>query len=694
MGMKRTIGAAGALMLVMVSMGMAADELKVLAGTPNGQAPGEMMTRYLNGQCTAALDRRAAEVAGLTTAEQIRSWQQQRRRFFEEKLGPWPERTPLNAKVVGTQDLGDYRVERVIFESRPSFHVTAALFLPKTQPPYPAVLVPCGHSATAKAFEKYQQFCVLLARQGIAAFCFDPIGQGERYQVLDAAGKPTVGGTIEHTHVSLGATLLGINVAGYFIWDGMRAIDYLCSRDDIDPKRIGCSGNSGGGTQTAYLMALEDRITPAAPSCFITSLKRLMETIGPQDGEQNIHGAVACGLDHADYLIIRAPKPTMLLTATRDFFDINGSRETFQEVRKVYGVLGAADRVAMTESDFEHGFNPVLRAAGARWMGRWLLDKDEAVTEPECTLLKPEELYCSPDGQVLRMPGERTVFDLNKELAGRLTAGRKTLWTKARSDRTAREHVMGEVCRLAGIRAVEKLPEPVVATLGSVARDGYRIDKMTIGPEAGIVLPALLFTPSESPRPGADAVLYLNGEGKEVDAGAGGPIEEMVRQGHVVLAVDLRGIGETRPKDSDKRWCGAFGPLWRDAFRAYLLGRSFVGMRAEDVLVCARFLAGHHAKNGPGRIRLVAIGETAVPSLHAAAARPNLFSSVILDRGLSSWMEVVETPVTVNQLINVVYGALRVYDLPDLAGTLPDGMLSQINPADALGNTPKQAMPN
>ena len=216
------------------------------------------------------------------------------------------------------------------------------LYLPEGKPPFPGVLVPCGHSANGKAAETYQRICILLAKNGMAAFCYDPIGQGERIQKLDADGKPAIreGSTTEHTMAGIGALLVGRQVASYRIWDGLRALDYLAGRPEIDPARLGCTGNSGGGTMTAYLMALDDRIAVAAPSCYITSLERLFATIGPQDAEQNITGQVAAGMDHADYVTMRAPKPTLLSVGTRDFFDIQGSWDTFREVKLLYGRLG------------------------------------------------------------------------------------------------------------------------------------------------------------------------------------------------------------------------------------------------------------------------------------------------------------------------------------------------------------------
>lgn len=657
------------------------DDLKVLT---DADAANTMMTTYLNGQAQVAFDRRAAEIEKLTTPELIGERQQAMRAFFIEQLGGWPERTPLNARITGTLDADGYRVEKVVFESRPGLHVTATMYLPLSAPPYPAVLVPCGHSREAKAYENYQRLSILLARNGLAALCFDPIGQGERFQTLKPDGKPGIGGTLEHTHVGTSCMLVGINAASYFVWDGIRAIDYLVSRPDVDAKRIGCAGQSGGGTQTSYFMALDERIVAAAPTCFLTSLPRLLAKLGPQDAEQNIYGAIARGMGHGDYVLMRAPKPTLIGTKTGDFFSIEGSWETYREAKRLYNRLGFAERVTLIEDDGPHGLSESLRVGVVRWMRRWLLDIDDAITEPQQPVHTEEELRCTPDGQVLRMDGARSVFEINTELEAKLAPKRRAFCQQATPD-----ELRAKVCELAGIRTLDALPEPAVAEAGVVHRDGYRIRKLRIEPEAGIVLPALLFEADGERR---EACLYLHGEDKAADAAPGGPIEQLVRAGRQVLAVDLRGIGETQGLENTKGWAAHFGADWQDVFRAYLLGQSYVGMRAEDALVCARFLAS--AGDGPPRtVHLVATDEATVPALHAAALEPQLFTSVRLVRALHTWVDVVRTPITRNQLVNAIHGALRYYDLPDLANLVPTGKLTVDQPMDATGQVLSEPRP-
>ena len=250
-------------------------DLNVLPGHSQIAEPQAMMTTYLLGQIAQAEKAYREAYEKRTDVEEIKRHQEFLKQEFLRRIGGLPERTPLNPQIVGRLERRGYRVEKIIFESQPKHFVTAALFLPdanRFKPPYAAVLVPCGHSNEAKAYRNYAGFGALCAVNGLAALVFDPIDQGERHQWRDPDGKFTLWGTAGHNMIGVGSILLGRNTARYEIWDGMRAIDYLQSRQDIDPEKIGCSGISGGGTQTAYLMALDPRIKAAAPGCYILSL--------------------------------------------------------------------------------------------------------------------------------------------------------------------------------------------------------------------------------------------------------------------------------------------------------------------------------------------------------------------------------------------------------------------------------------
>ncbi|MFM7037265.1 MAG: alpha/beta hydrolase family protein [Planctomycetaceae bacterium] len=395
-----------------------ADELKCLTAE---ETAGSLLYPQLQRRAGLACDQRDAAYAELRTAADVERWVQGRRQYFLDQLGPLPARTPLNARTTRTIQADGYRIECVIFDSQPGHRITANLYLPDAPGPVPAVLVSSGHSRTAKTADYNQRFALQMVRLGMAALCFDPIGQGERSQILnDQHGPEHEGTTTEHFLVGVGSILVGRNTATYRLHDAMRAVDYVCSRPEIDPARIGFTGCSGGGTMTSYVMALDDRITCAAPACYITTFRRLIETIGPQDSEQNIFGQVAFGLDHPDYLLLRAPRPTLISSTTQDFFDIDGSWQAFRQSKRVWGILGHPERVDLVEMAGAHGVQPQNLATIGHWFQRWLLNRDQPVAIESFAVRREQELLCTEQGQVLLLPGEKSVFDLNAALAAEL----------------------------------------------------------------------------------------------------------------------------------------------------------------------------------------------------------------------------------------------------------------------------------
>jgi hypothetical protein len=276
----------------------------------------------------------------------------------------------------------------------------------------------------------------------------------------------------------------------------------------------------------------------------------------------------------------------------------------------------------------------------------------------------------------MRLEGARSVYELNLELESQLAKARKKFWQE-----TDRAKALEEVRRIAGIRKLGDLPEPKCEKTGTVERDGYRIDKLILRTEPGIWLAALAFVPQ---KPSGEATLYLHADGKEADAAPGGPIEALVQKGQVVLAVDLRGFGETAGGASSKRGIAYhIGAQWKDFYLAYLLRTSYLAMRAEDVMVAARFLAGYEAGDKPNRVHLMSVGRSGPAALHAAALEPGLFTSIRLAKCVISWSNVVGTPMAVGQFENAVHGGLKVYDLPDLVATLPKDQVTVVEPLDA-----------
>lgn len=625
----------------------------------------EMMAVWLKKQVMAAIDRRDAAFEKLTDEELV-IWQKDRRAFFVRQLGGFPKRTPLNAKVTERMAVDDHRIEKLYFESQPGLHVTATLYLPKGDGPFPAVLHPTGHSPSAKNRQLYQQACIVIVKGGCAVLCYDPIGQGERKQLFDKAGKPYAS-TVQHTLINQASHLLGSNVAQTMIWDGMRAIDYLQSRPDILAGKIGCTGISGGGTNTSYLMALDDRITAAAPGCYLTGFRSLFNTIGPQDAEQNIHGQLAYGMDHADYVLMRLPKPTLIMAATQDYFDINGAWHLFRQGKRFATRQGLPERVDLVESNSGHGFPTEMRVAAANWMRRWLLDLDTPIVEGELKPLPEKRLNATPTGSVLDLKDARTIFDLNAD------------WNKSFEARRAenatfknRDRLRAKVRELIGARKLADLPAPTILNV----TNGH-----IIKPEAGIQIPAKLLGDAKQ----ESFTIFLHGAGmrKVIDSGE---VKQLVQQLKTqVLVADLRGMGETRKEPQLRVFDDMFGTDWKDTFAASLLGKTYVGMRAEDIWQLVRAL---RQKTGNRNLKphLVAVGEAAVPALHAAALEPSLFGDVRISGSINSWTDVVESPIAQNQQSNLVFGALREYDLPMLRTLLGKQLTFQdtVNPDGTL----------
>src|SRR5690606_744155 len=312
------------------------------------------------------LDARKEQVSQLNTVADWQQRQTQIKNSIWEVLGEFPEKTPLNARTLNTVKKLGYTMENIVYESLPGFYVTASLFIPdKTQKKAPAILFCSGHSGIAYRRDVYQLPLLNLVKKGFVVLAIDPIGQGERLQYFDAdEGVSKIGSsTKEHSYPAPQTALLGQSVARYFTWDGIRGIDYLVSRKEVDPKRIGVHGLSGGGTQTAYIAALDERVAAAAPACYISSFKRLMESIGVQDGEQNYYHGIKRGIDHADFIEARAPKPTLIMANTADFFSIEGVYETMEELKPVYDIFGKPDNLEFVEDDHGHGYTQKTREA-------------------------------------------------------------------------------------------------------------------------------------------------------------------------------------------------------------------------------------------------------------------------------------------------------------------------------------------
>jgi hypothetical protein len=365
-------------------------------------------------------------------------------------------------------------------------------------------------------------------------------------------------------------------------------------------------------------------------------------------------------MEQTDYLLMRAPRPTLVCATTEDFFDIRGTWDTMREAKRFYGLLSAPERVDVVEATGKHGIGPLGRRTMVHWMRRWLAGVDQPVPETELKYWTEAELYCTPRGQVLLESGERSVYEFNADLANELAGSRRARWEQGPPP-----GIRDEIRRMIAARPSHELPPRTGRVLGSLARQGYRLERLVLEAEGQMPLACLRFVPDQ---PSGAVALVLDGEGKAVQAvertAAGDEARisavDLARQGTLVLAVDLSGLGETAPGKPSK----TLSAEWKEYYLAYLMGRSLVGLRAAEVWSAARWAIGQHQPPGK-KIILAALGRAAVPALHAAALEPELFQDCRFAGGLESWQSIAGTPCG-QHLADTVHGALRLYDLPDL----------------------------
>lgn len=637
--------------------------------------PGLMLVHHLNDLTRACLASREDEIGKLKGSEDWRERQETVRQTLDEILGPWPDRTPLCARVTGVLDRDGYRVEKIVFESMPDFYVTGALFIPAGHTGRgPAILDVIGHSTQAFRRDIYQNVILNLVHKGFVVFAIDPLGQGERLQYFDpSSGKSSVGSsTAEHSHVGVQCFLTARSLARYFTWDGIRAIDYLTSRPEVDPDRIGVTGLSGGGTQSSYIGAIDPRVIAAAPTGFITSISRLLGSIGPQDAEQVFYHGPLRGIDHADLLEVRAPKPTLQVTTTRDFFSIQGARETAAEVRQVFELLGHPEHFDQIEDDFEHGFTKKNNEATYAFFQKFL-ELPGSPQETNYPFLSEEALTVTETGQVSTSLSSETVFSINRREASPM------LERLAESRQELPEHLgraVGQAEQLSGYRQ----PQPSKAAVfqGQYQRDGYRVEKWGLPSEGRTVVPMLVFVPDEPAALGAarPAVIYAHGRGKATDAAVGGTIETLVRSGFIVAAPDLLGYGETT-----YRYREGHAPV-QPFFNALMSGTSVVGINAADAVRVLHFLQERDDVN-PDQIGAVAIGDVAPAMLHATAFEQEIQWLVLVESLLDYQSIVTHEDYDVNAN-SLVAGALLAYDLPDLLASIAPRRVALLHPRTHL----------
>ncbi len=633
-----------------------------------------MVQRYFVGRVRRAEQVGEAARAGLKTKADAERYVRSVQEKIRTSFSPFAEKTPLKPRVTGVVERDAYRIEKVLFESRPEFLVTANLYIPKGREfPLPGVVGTCGHSTNGKCAEAYQSFAQGLARLGYVVLIYDPIGQGERLQYPDENLKSRIGvGVREHLYAGNQQFLVGEFFGTWRAWDGMRALDYLLTREEVDPNRVGVTGNSGGGTMTTWLCGVEPRWSMGAPSCFVTTFRRNMENELPADTEQCPPKALALGLDHSDFLAAMAPKPVIILAKEKDYFDVRGSQETYARLKRLYGLLGADENVSLFVGPTYHGYSQENREAMYRWFNR-ATGVSDAQTEPPLELEKDETLWCTPNGQVVEL-GSRSVFSFTRAKSQALAKRRKALEGRALVEAVAdvlklppREGAPEfRILRPIGGR---KFPKRYFAT--------YAVDTE---PAVHALVYRLLDERhySRPPRGYDRAVLYVSHQSADAELRQEPLVGELLdaEPEAALFTCDVRGIGESRPNTCGKdTFLNPYGSDYFYAIHALMLDYPYVGQRTHDVLRVIDWLGAC----GHKEVHLAGKGWGALPATFAALLSDRV-RQVTLKNALSSYAEIAESKEYDWPLSALLPGVLERFDLPDCYRALEAKKLRQIEP--------------
>ena len=544
------------------------------------------------------------------------SWEEKadsirRRMLLGSGLVPMPEKTPLNPVISDRIDHGDYTVEKVHFEVLPGFLCTGNLYRPKGGGPFPAIVNPHGHWKNGRLENtdlcSVPGRCITFAKMGAVAFTYDMVGYEDSRQFVHRWGAER-------------EKLWGLHPFALQLLTSIRAVDFVSGLEGVDPERIGCTGASGGGTQTFALYTVDPRVKAAAPVNMISS---------------TMQGGCVC--ENAPLIrywnsnmeigAMMAPKPLLMVAATGDW-----TRETprveYPAVRSIYALYGAEGNVETAQFNYDHNYNRDSRTAVYRFMGKHLIDPKRdwsGFTEPKFTK--------DPDDQLRVFPGEGPMEQYKsrgqQEIIEDVIARNRAKWdAELPADAAgvaAFQERHGRV--LSDVMGVS-VPAPNdlrFTRLGRAEeRDGYMAEHWVFGRAAdGDAIPAVLFRGTNDGAP-QDAVIVVHGGGKralmDADTGKPGPlVAALIAQGKAVLAIDAFLLGEHGLPDGgfvrEKPHVGAFSFL--DTFQP-----TDTANRVQDVLTAAAFLRAR--RDLTGRIGACGLAGGGLWTLLAAAVDPGI----------------------------------------------------------------------
>ena len=530
----------------------------------------------------------------------LEAWEQRAGRLREhlltvQGLWPLPERTPLKAHISGRIEYEDYCIEGAYFESLPGFYCTGNLYRPLGKPgPFPGILNPHGHWQRGRLEHQergsIRARCITFARMGMVAFAYDMVGYNDSLQVP------------RHRFASQRGALWGLTLVALQTWNSLRAVDFLESLEDIDPERIGCTGASGGGTQTFIVTAVEPRIKVVAPVNMISAHYQggcvCENTPGLRTGTYNVEiGALA------------APRPMLMVSASGDW-TANTPTVEYPAVRSIYQLYGADDKLASVQVDAEHNYNAESRSHVYAWFARWFLGDARLGEGAERDfVVEPDErmrIFASgalPEGALTSAGLECALKKRGRsQLESLIPTTQKQLDQLRRITKTRLEHILA---------ATSPAADQVVAEEGQAGHSkGPLGQELVLGRrDQEDRIPATLYEPSGGQA--KRSALVVHGAGREaLGDGYGDPgklLCALLADGFRVLTIDAHYTGVTPDAalpslDRDWIWSTHNQPL--------------LGTRVQDILTALAYLAATPDAPPP---TVIGLGDAGAWALLAAA---------------------------------------------------------------------------
>ena len=617
------------------------------------------LLRWMDQIAQQQLQRREDAIAQIHNVEGAERRKQSVRETLLSLIGGLPDYAgPLNPRISGRIESENYTIEKVIFESLPHFYVTANLYRPNQPGRYPGVLLQSGHTQEGKP--EGQRLAANLALKGFVVLAFDPAGQGEREQTYDPrVDRPLAGWSVpEHIQAGAQNILIGESVARYFIWDAKRALDYLVSRTEVDPARLGAVGCSGGGALTAFIGALDPRIKAVAPACFVNSYRLLFAGPDP-DSEMSPPSLLSSGLDMADYVELSAPTPWLILATEGDYFTPAGARLVYEEARRWFGLYGAEDKLRLFIGGGPHGTPLETRQAIYEWMIRWLKNGQGDFHEQPVKLYTSHELLVTPSGHVDDEPGSRKLYQLILDEF------------RARKRQGTIPELLAELRKL-NVLSDGAAPEVRVSD-ESNGPEGRR-QQVRFESEPGVEIGGKLYIPGASGKKPAVLLVADKTSGYWIPSTAV-LAERIAKTGRVVL--------ELEPRDSPGEGNRPFVGNWLTNSRANQIGRNLPAMRAHDILRGVDLLAARSDVD-PTSIRAAARGVKGIWLLLAAAVDTRI-GKVWLDRTPYSLRTALENSMNTDLFDAVIPGFALHWDLNDLTKAMKDRPVLWTDPANWMG---------